>query len=90
MALVLGEHRVFAVLYDGSGSIIGGDATFVEFVPANSQAAVEVSFLNAPPNVAKVELYGSISSIKKFARALGSPICPASSSPFATSRGWRR
>ena len=46
---------VSAVAYDGAGTIIGGGFTFVDFVPANGQAAVEVS-VAATAEPARVEL----------------------------------
>ena len=54
--------RVSAVAYDAAGQIIGGGFTFVDFVPAGGQAAVEVSVTTAGPP-ASVELYPMVSGL---------------------------
>lgn len=50
---------VSAILYDGEGEIIGGGRTTLDFIPANSRAAVKVPVdLAGVP--ATAELYGRI------------------------------
>lgn len=54
--------RVAAVAYDEAGNIIGGGFTYLDFVPANGQAAVEVSITTSGVP-ATVELYPTISGL---------------------------
>jgi hypothetical protein len=57
--------QVAAVVYDQSGSIIGGGTTILDFVPANGQAAVEVP-VTVGKTPAKVELYATVSGLSAF------------------------
>lgn len=56
------QVRVSAVLYDKDDKIIGGGFTFVDFVPAGGKSAIDMS-ATAAGDVAKVELYPTISSL---------------------------
>ncbi|OGO73407.1 MAG: hypothetical protein A2Z49_08795 [Chloroflexi bacterium RBG_19FT_COMBO_56_12] len=53
---------VYAIAYNEAGEIIGGGFTFLDFVPANSKAAVEVSITSAGVP-ALVELYAAVSAL---------------------------
>ncbi len=56
----LKEIRVSAIAYDKAGNIIGAGSTYLDFVPAGGQAAVEVSVTtSAEPD--RVELYPTLS-----------------------------
>jgi len=57
--------RVSAILYDGTGRIIGAGFTFADFIPANGQSAVDMSvtYTGTP---AKVELYAVLSSLSDY------------------------
>jgi hypothetical protein len=57
--------RVSAVLFDAEGNIIGSGYTFLDFVPGNGQAAVEMTVTSdgAP---ATVELYTTVTSMSEF------------------------
>jgi hypothetical protein len=57
--------RVSALAYDDTGNIIGGGFTFVDFVPANGQAAVDVS-ITASGTPARVELHPTLSGLSSF------------------------
>ncbi len=52
-----------AIYYDGNGAIIGGDRTFVDFVPAGGQAAVEITSFNDLPTPARTDVYGELSNL---------------------------
>ncbi|MBX5444564.1 hypothetical protein [Sphaerobacter sp.] len=54
--------RVAAIAYDEAGNIIGGGFTYLDFVPANGQAAVDVSITTSGVP-AKVELYATLSGL---------------------------
>ncbi|MBM4429508.1 MAG: hypothetical protein FJ026_04060 [Chloroflexi bacterium] len=54
--------RVSAIAYDETGQITGGGFTYLDFVPANGKAAVEVSVTTAGKPAA-VELHASVSSL---------------------------
>jgi hypothetical protein len=56
---------VSAIPYDGAGQIIGGGFTFLNFVAANGQSAVETT-IRASGEPAKVELYANVSNLTKF------------------------
>jgi hypothetical protein len=58
----ISDLRVAAILYDGSGAIVGGGFTYLDFVPANGTAAVEVSVV-ASGQPTGAELYASISGL---------------------------
>lgn len=62
LAKDINDIKVYAIAYDASDKIIGGGYTYVDFVPANGQSAVEVQVTvgGAP---ARVELYPSFSSL---------------------------
>ena len=58
------QLRVSALAFDGSGAIIGGGFTYLDFVPAEGQSAVEVSVItNGQP--AATELYASLSGLSE-------------------------
>jgi hypothetical protein len=59
----LKEVVAVAIYRDGNGSIVGGDHTFVNFVPAGGQAAVEISGFNDPPAPAATEMYAELSNL---------------------------
>lgn len=54
--------KVIAVAYDEAGSIIGGGYTYMDFVPANEQGAVEMSVV-VSGTLAKIELYPQLTSL---------------------------
>ena len=54
--------RVSAIAYNEAGDIIGGGFTYLNFVPANGKAAVEVS-ITSVGTPAKVELYAAVSAL---------------------------
>lgn len=56
--------RVSALLYDAAGEIVGGGFTYLDFVPARGQAAVELYVVGRRP--AAVELYALPSSLSEF------------------------
>ncbi|MCL5026230.1 MAG: FxLYD domain-containing protein [Chloroflexi bacterium] len=56
--------RVSAILYDDAGGIIGGGASYVKFVPANGEAAVEVNVITSG-RPAKVELHPAIGALSQ-------------------------
>lgn len=57
--------RVSAIAYNEAGDIIGGGYTFLDFVPANGKAAIEVS-VSTSDKPATVELYATVSSISDY------------------------
>ncbi len=57
--------RVSALAFNDAGNIIGGGFTFVDFVPANGQAAVDVS-VNLAGTPAHVELHPVLSGLSSF------------------------
>lgn len=58
------QLRVSALAFDGSGAIIGGGFTYLDFVPAEGQAAVEVSVItNGQP--VTTELYAVLSGLSE-------------------------
>ena len=57
--------RVSAIVFDGNGDIIGGGFTFLDFVPANGKAAVEVTVVTSQTPI-QVELYGTVSILSDF------------------------
>jgi hypothetical protein len=59
----LKEVVAVAIFRDGSGAIVGGDHTFVDFVPAGGQAAVEISSFTDLPAPAATEVYGQLSNL---------------------------
>lgn len=59
------EMKVNAMAYDADGKILGGGFTYVDFLPASGQAAVEVSTtISGAP--AKWELYPTLSGLSIF------------------------
>jgi hypothetical protein len=54
--------RVYAILYDADGEIIGGGSGYADFAPANGKVAVEV-YVESAVEPAAVELYGSVSAL---------------------------
>jgi hypothetical protein len=58
------DVRVSAVTYDGNGAVNGGGYTYLDFVPANGQAAVEVLVAVSGTPV-KVELFATLSSLSE-------------------------
>jgi hypothetical protein len=57
--------RASAIAYNEAGDIIGCGFTYVDFVPANGQAAVEVSVTSAGTPTT-VELYAAVSALSDF------------------------
>jgi hypothetical protein len=53
---------VYAVAYDAKGNLIGGGYTYLNFVPANGQAPIEV-YVTVAAKPAKVELFAALSSL---------------------------
>jgi hypothetical protein len=51
-----------AIAYDQAGAIVGGGFGYIDLVPANGQAAAEVS-ISVPGKPAKVELYAALSTL---------------------------
>ncbi len=54
--------HVCAIIYDLAGEIIGGGYTYLDFVPGNGKAAVEIP-VSVAGVVAKVEIYASVYSL---------------------------
>ena len=52
-----------AIYRDPGGAIVGGDRTFVDFVPAGGQAAVEITSLSDVPAPAGTEVYAELSNL---------------------------
>jgi hypothetical protein len=52
-----------AVYYNAAGAIIGGDNTFIDFVPANGTASFSIDGLEAPKGIAKASAYVGFSSL---------------------------
>ncbi len=61
------DISVSAVLYDGSGAIIGGGSTYLEFVPANGTAAVEV-YVTSKGTPARIDLYPALTILSDIGR----------------------
>jgi hypothetical protein len=59
----LKEVVAVAIYRDGNGTIVGGDRTFVDFVPAGGQAAVEITALSQLPPPAATEVYAELSNL---------------------------
>jgi len=54
--------KVIAIAYDENGKIIGGGFTYLDFIPANGESAVDVPItIGATP--ARIELYPTFSSL---------------------------
>jgi hypothetical protein len=52
-----------AIYRDAGGAIVGGDRTFVDFVPAGGQAAVEITSFSDLPAPAATEVYAELSNL---------------------------
>jgi hypothetical protein len=59
----LQQVKAVAVYYDGAGNIIGGDFTYVNFVPAGGRTAVDISDLSVVPGVARADIVASITNL---------------------------
>ena len=59
----LKEVVAVAIYHDANGAIIGGDRTFVDFVPAGGQAAVEITSFSDLPSPASTEVYAELSNL---------------------------
>ncbi len=59
----LKEVVAVAIYKDGNGAIVGGDRTFVDFVPAGGQAAVEITAFSDLPAPASTEVYAELSNL---------------------------
>ena len=57
--------RVSAIGYDEAEEIIGGGFTYLDFVPANGKAAVEVS-ITSSDTPAATDLYAAVSALSDF------------------------
>lgn len=60
--------RVNALAYDSQGALIGGGYTYLNFVPANGQASVEIPVSTAG-EPATVQLFASVSGLSAFGGA---------------------
>jgi hypothetical protein len=60
----ISQLKVAAILYDGAGTIIGGGYTYLDFVPANGRAAVDVS-VTSTGQPTGVELYATVSALSE-------------------------
>ena len=61
----LTDIRVSAIAYAEDGAIIGGGLAYLDFVPANGQAAVEV-YVTSSISATTTELYATVSSFSGF------------------------
>lgn len=52
-----------AVYYSASGAIVGGDFTFVNFIPASGSTSFQISGDNVVPGIASTQVYFSISNL---------------------------
>lgn len=52
-----------AIYRDAGGAIVGGDRTFVDFVPAGGSAAVEITSFSDLPAPAGTEVYAELSTL---------------------------
>jgi hypothetical protein len=59
------DMRVTAVAFDESGEVIGGGYKYLNFLPPNGQAAVDIN-INLDQNPASVQIYATISAISFF------------------------
>lgn len=59
----LKEVIAVAIYRDAGGAIVGGDHTFVDFVPAGGQAAVEITSFSDLPAPAATEVYAELSNL---------------------------
>jgi len=59
----LKEVVAVAIYRDANGAIVGGDRTFVDFVPAGGSAAVEISNFSDVPAPAGTEVYAELSNL---------------------------
>lgn len=57
--------RVSAILYNQAGEIIGGGFTYLDFLPANGKAAVEV-LVTSGGSPSSAELYAAVSALSEF------------------------
>jgi len=57
--------RVSAIGYNEAEEIIGGGFTYLDFVPANGKAAVEVS-ITSSETPATADLYAAVSALSDF------------------------
>ena len=62
---VLTDLRVSAIAYDENGTITGGGYNYLEFLPANGKAAIEVS-VTVTGTPSTVELYATVTSLSGF------------------------
>lgn len=64
----ISDMRITAVAFDPDGKIIGGGATYLNFLPPNGKSAVDVNIkVNQTP--AKVEIYPTLSGLSVFTEA---------------------
>lgn len=54
--------RVYAILYDADGEIIGGGSGYADFAPANGKVAVEI-YVEGAGEPTAVELYATVSAL---------------------------
>jgi hypothetical protein len=59
----LKEVVAVAIYRDANGAIVGGDRTYVDFVPAGGSAAVEISSFEDVPAPAATEVYAELSNL---------------------------
>ena len=58
------DVRVSAILYNEAGEIIGGGFTYLDFIPANGKAAVEV-LVTTSGTPTTTELYATVSGLSE-------------------------
>jgi hypothetical protein len=59
------DLRVSALAYNENGEIVGGGYTYLDFIPANGQAAVEVNIATGEMPT-DVEIFATVSSLSEF------------------------
>jgi hypothetical protein len=59
----LKEVVAVAIYHDANGTIGGGDRSFVDFVPAGGQTAVEIDAFDDLPAPASTEVYAELSNL---------------------------
>ena len=59
----LQEVQAVAVYYNSANAIIGGDFTFVNFIPAGGNTSFQISGSNLIPGIANTQVYASVSNL---------------------------
>ena len=55
--------RAVAVYYNASGAIVGGDFTYVDFIPAGASTSFSIDGLESIPGVVRTQVYFSVQYI---------------------------